>query len=175
MPDAANARVYTQWLQLGNARVVTGIPATLAPVQTSLAPGHDTRWEILRVWALAIGYDSQSSSGTSEPGPQLGTNYDPYAATRDVNAGAGTVPLIYNPTAVIFKNRIAPDAIIQNFNYVPRSFSPIALGQPTVILPNEQVVFLAGELVTLSRTAGDRTRQGRGITFGIEVVETVHV
>lgn len=160
----------TTALQRYDVFVVLGdktAPQSLAPVQTTLTPGRDTSWEVLRVWAFSIGYEPQVAT----VGPVSSPTYDPYASERGLfNGSSDSIPQYINPVAMIYHDSIALANLVQPFYYVPRSFEPIALQQPLRIAGNTKLVCLAGEIITANGDAGDR--RGRGVTFGVEVNET---
>lgn len=172
-PDAPGG--VTENTRQYNATVVLQPLATafsLSIAQRVMEPGHDTTWDIIRVWAYSIGY---------EPAPQpgfagfIGSNYDPYNSERgSFSAVLSGVAAIINPCAHFFRNTVAPENLIQRIGYVPRSYDPIALQQATRIQSNERVIVVASELYNTVVTA-DPQRRGRSVNFGIEVIERITV
>lgn len=164
MPET-RVQVYPTFITLGSTGQGAGF--SQAPLQTSLSPGRDVYWDITRIWAYSIGYENIIADGTNG---QLSS--DPYNVTRgDYNGLTDFLPLNYTPVAMIYKSAIQLDKLIQPFQYVPRTFQPIDLNSPVRISVNDKVVFFAGENIPAPGDGGQR--KGRGIAFGIQVIETL--
>lgn len=164
--EATRTRTYSLFIGLGS-KVAN---ASLAPLQKSFTPGQDTKWSILRVWCYSLGYESQVTA----IGPASDTDYDPYVAQRGFyNGSTDTIPQPFNPMAMMYRQSIALDQLVQPWVFVPRTFEPIALQQPIEILENENLICFASEIIPANGDSGDR--KNRGLAFGIEVIETLGV
>lgn len=161
-----NVRTYTAFVGLSPPPAIN---TSLNFAKRLLAPGHDTTWDIVRVWTVALGYDAQTNPA---PASINGATLDPYHAESGDPSTEAKGTYIVVPVAMMFRNTIAPENLIQAFHAVPRTFEPIDLNSPARIQPNDQIVFLAGEL--WNANFGNFTdRVGRGVTFGFDANEII--
>lgn len=140
-------------------------PATQGSIfaKQIVAPGRAMQWDIIRIWAYSLGYETGSDAVSASS-----ASNDPYRQQLRVGfAGAATRMQGLQLYGGLYRDAVTQDKLLQPFYYVPRSFEPIAPQQPIRVLEGQIVTFFVYEF----QATQPALRPGRGVAWGIDYNE----